>query len=81
MKKKKTEEQQGRCAICKTEPKPKQPQGGSGGLVPDHKHSNPPVPRGMLCHNCNSGLGLFKDCPEILEQAAAYLRKFEVIPL
>jgi Recombination endonuclease VII len=49
------------------------PQGGAGGLVPDHKHSQPPEPRALLCHNCNAGLGQFKDSPEICRAAAEYL--------
>lgn len=27
----------------------------------------------MICHNCNAGLGHFKDDPEALMAAAAYL--------
>jgi hypothetical protein len=42
----------------------------------DHAHVEPPVPRGLLCHLCNRALGMFKDSPELLEKAAAYLRKW-----
>jgi Recombination endonuclease VII len=56
------------CAICR-EPFPRTP-------CADHKHSTPPVPRGLLCNGCNSGIGFLKDSPELLETAAAYLRKF-----
>jgi len=31
-------------------------------------------PRGVLCSNCNHGLGLFQDSVWVLERAAAYLR-------
>ena len=55
-----------RCAIC----------WGEAVLVPDHKHGKPPVPRALLCRGCNAGLGCFKERPETLEEAAAYLRKF-----
>jgi hypothetical protein len=45
-------------------------------LVPDHKHSKPPVPRALLCFSCNVAIGMLKDSPERCEAAAAYLRKF-----
>lgn len=39
----------------------------------DHKHGTQIV-RGFLCSNCNAGLGMFQDNPELLEIAAQYLR-------
>jgi hypothetical protein len=46
----------------------------------DHIHgSNPSVIRGLLCGPCNRAIGLFKDNPESLERAAAYLRPFQSI--
>jgi hypothetical protein len=42
----------------------------------DHVHGCPPKHRGLLHTTCNSGLGMFKDNPEILESAATYLRKW-----
>jgi hypothetical protein len=56
------------CAICRT-PFTETPDA-------DHVHVKPPKPRGLLCNACNVGIGLFKDSPEILEQAVAYLRKY-----
>lgn len=41
----------------------------------DHKHEDN-SPRGILCFKHNAALGLFNDCPEELEEAAAYLRTF-----
>jgi hypothetical protein len=38
----------------------------------DHNHSTGIV-RGILCYNCNSGLGLFKDNPHLLERAKEYV--------
>lgn len=59
------ENQNGKCAICQEEEK--------GRLLPvDHDHSNGKV-RGLLCGNCNRGLGLFKDNKDLLQKAANYL--------
>ena len=40
----------------------------------DHDHVTHQV-RGMLCHNCNSGLGYFQDDPKLLIEAAEYLAR------
>jgi hypothetical protein len=55
--------QGGKCLICQ-QVKP---------LVVDHCHAALKI-RGLLCSNCNSGLGLFKDNPEWLIRAAEYLQ-------
>ena len=39
----------------------------------DHCHATGKV-RGLLCRDCNIGLGMFKDNPEILIKAAEYLQ-------
>jgi len=61
------EDQEERCAIC----------GEKKELVPDHKHVKPAVPRGLLCHACNVGLGMFKENPDMLEAAATYVRHYD----
>lgn len=43
------------------------------GLVVDHDHSTGLI-RGLLCTNCNTGLGMFKDNIKILEAAIKYLK-------
>lgn len=50
------------CVICGVEAE----------LVVDHCHRTGQV-RGMLCNNCNMGLGHFKDDPMLLEFAKIYL--------
>lgn len=55
------------CAICQsTDP------GRKGVFAVDHDHETGRV-RGILCGNCNNGLGRFKDKYESLVRAAEYL--------
>jgi hypothetical protein len=58
------EKQDYACAIC----------GDRGELVVDHDHETDEV-RGLLCHNCNVGLGHFKDNPQAMLAAASYLMR------
>jgi hypothetical protein len=62
-------EQSDRCAIC-GDPSPD---------CVDHCHATKRV-RGLLCRRCNAGLGQFRDRPEILHAAIAYLGRFAVPP-
>lgn len=61
------EEQGGVCAICGTDE-----PGGRGFWNVDHDHGTGKV-RGLLCTNCNRGIGLLGDDVNRLMSAAAYL--------
>lgn len=56
-------EQGGLCAICRRH---------GWEYVVDHNHSTDEV-RGLLCHGCNTALGIFGDDPETLQRAIDYL--------
>lgn len=63
--------QRGRCAICgaaKCKTKRR--------LSVDHDHATDLV-RGLLCNNCNIGIGQFQDNPVLLRKAAAYLERHQ----
>lgn len=51
-----------RCEICYA----------ARALVRDHDHESGKA-RGWICSQCNQGLGMFKDDPNILEMAIVYL--------
>lgn len=69
------EDQGAKCALCGTE------DPGSIGnadairkvFAVDHCHDSGDI-RGLLCHRCNTGLGLFLDNPDALLKAAEYVR-------
>lgn len=61
--------QNGRCAICHTNI-----PGGRGEFKIDHNHDTGKV-RGLLCNNCNVGLGHFKSNEGFLLEAVEYLRR------
>lgn len=44
----------------------------------DHDHKTNKV-RGVLCNNCNTGLGMFKDSSELLTSACKYLYNAEMV--
>ena len=61
------EEQHGACLICNFRPEsPRQ-------LHVDHNHQTGEV-RGLLCNNCNVGLGYFADNAERLARASMYVQ-------
>lgn len=57
-------ELQNKCEICNKEAK----------LVIDHSHTTSEV-RGLLCNECNTGLGFYYDNPNFLKKAIEYLEK------
>jgi 5-methylcytosine-specific restriction endonuclease McrA len=57
------EKAQYKCQLC----------GSVKGLSIDHDHTSLQV-RGILCEDCNRGLGIFKDSIDILQKAIEYLR-------
>ena len=59
-----------KCAICGVDEK----ESKQGKLVVDHNHLTKAV-RGLLCHNCNCGLGHFRDEVDQLQNAIRYLQK------
>lgn len=66
--------QGGRCGICGSD----DPKGMNGWEL-DHRHGEvkgtPQYVRGILCHPCNFGGGLFKDDPVLLLKAAEWFSK------
>ena len=62
------ESQGGKCAICGHN------DTSSRKFFPvvDHCHNSKKV-RGLLCANCNRGIGMFQDNPDLLRLAAEYL--------
>lgn len=59
-----------RCALCSTDV----PGGSRKNFLVDHNHETGEV-RGLLCYNCNNGLGMLKDSPKLLKRAIQYLEE------
>lgn len=62
------EKQQGSCACCG-----KHQMQLNKMLCVDHCHMTGKV-RGLLCHKCNSGIGMLGDCLEAVEKVYNYLK-------
>lgn len=60
-----------RCAICQKFGF-KMRDDHISGLNLDHCHKTGAA-RGLLCHNCNRGIGLLQDDPNIMRRAALYI--------
>ena len=65
--------QNGVCAICKN-PETATRLGKIKALAVDHCHKSGAV-RGLLCSDCNTGIGKLKDDPEVLHSAIQYIEK------
>lgn len=66
------QKQNSKCAICNTLITRTKDEGNVAHV--DHDHKTGKV-RGLLCVTCNSGLGSFKDNPNLLYNAISYLEK------
>ena len=64
--------QSGGCAICGVTVN----ENGTR-LCVDHNHDTGAI-RGLLCHNCNTTLGRFKDDSGLLRRAAEYLESHDL---
>lgn len=71
--------QEGKCCICGCVLDLKAGRRGprDGAACIDHCHESGIV-RGLLCWNCNIGLGKFRDSSDFLRKAADYLDRFEM---
>lgn len=73
------QEQDNKCIICRMEFSPQE----QWKVHVDHDHSCCATPvtcgacvRGILCSDCNTGIGSFRDAPNLLRAAADYLESF-----
>jgi hypothetical protein len=68
-------EQKGLCAICGNEETTRHNRSNKvQKLAVDHCHTSGKV-RGLLCQECNRGIGNFKDDIKSMQKAIEYLRK------
>lgn len=68
-----------KCPICQRDEQQISSGGGNKSTrwVLDHNHDTNKF-RGWLCHNCNMGIGAFKDDRNILQRAIEYLQNDEL---
>jgi hypothetical protein len=65
--------QHGNCAICGL-PEKQYRQGKLRALAVDHNHTTGKI-RGLLCSDCNTGIGKLKEDLNVLQRAIDYLKK------
>jgi len=68
------DKQAGQCAICGVREGHRSCRGRECRLAIDHDHRTGAI-RGLLCNNCNRGLGRFKDSVDVLKAALRYLQR------
>lgn len=67
--------QSNKCLICDEFQKTSDNKYGAGSILNvDHCHITKKI-RGLLCHLCNRGIGLFRERIDLLEKAVQYLKK------
>lgn len=67
--------QGGVCAVCGKRESHTYKSGKLKSLAVDHAHDETKRIRGLLCFNCNQGIGRLQDDPALLRAAAAYLER------
>lgn len=68
--------QENKCLICKRHERRKNRASITARLCIDHCHTTGKI-RGLLCHDCNTGIGKFEDNIELLQSAIDYLKKHQ----
>ena len=73
-------EQGGVCAICRQPESKFSSGGGLKMLAIDHDHATGKV-RGLICQQCNIGIGALQDSPVLIRKAIRYLleRKWDSV--
>ena len=68
--------QGGRCEICNREVSREVSSSHTDKAYADHEHIEPTKPRGILCLNCNLGIGNLQENVEIMKAAITYVEKW-----